>query len=180
MSPFSGAGLPARPEPAPAATPAPLCTALLAKIHEQTDRTAHLIALIPAGRAVEVAHLLGHLLECHAGFCAVLFAAAPDRLAYFAALRDLPVNHASAPAEALDRLARYRAHIDEGFAALADADLARAIPTVFVPAGEPLLTLFLGNLEHLVNHKHELFTRLRQMGVAVATPDLYRLRGAGF
>jgi hypothetical protein len=155
----------------------PLVLALLAKIHEQTDRTAHLISLLPAERAADVAHLLGHLLECHAGFCAVLFAAAPDRLAHFAALRDLPVNHACAPGEAIDRLAHYRTHISEGFAALTDADLARAIPTVFVPAGEPLLTLFLGNLEHLINHKHELFTRIKQMGVAVATPDLYRLRG---
>ena len=158
----------------------PLCIALRNKIHEQTDRTVHLISLLPADRATEVAHLLGHLLECHAGFCAVLFAAAPDRLAHFAALRDLAVNHACAPAEAIDRLARYRAHIDEGFAALTDADLARAIRTIFVPAGEPLLTLFLGNLEHLMNHKHELFTRIKQMGVAVGTPDLYRLRGAGF
>jgi hypothetical protein len=155
----------------------PLCTALAAKIHEQTERTTHLISLIPADRPAAVAPLLGHLLECHAGFCAVLFAAAPDRLAHFVTLRDLPVNHACAPAEAIDRLAHYRAHIAEGFAALTDADLARAIPTVFVPTGEPLLTLFLGNLEHLINHKHELFTRIKQMGVAIGTPDLYQLRG---
>jgi hypothetical protein len=154
----------------------PLCAVLRAKIDEQTERTAHLISLLPPDRAGEVAHLLGHLLECHAGVCAVLAAAAPDRLAHFAALRELPVNHACAPAEALDRLEAYRTHIDEGFAALTDAGLARSIPTVFVPSGEPLLMLFLGNLEHLINHKHELFTRIKQMGVAVATPDLYRLR----
>ena len=82
----------------------PLALALFAKIQEQTDRTVHLISLLPADRAADVAHLLGHLLECHAGFCAVLFAAAPDRLAHFAGLRDLPVNHACAPAEAIDRL----------------------------------------------------------------------------
>src|SRR5947209_7332704 len=96
----------------------PLCAALRDKILEQTERTAHLISLLPPDRAGEVAHLLGHLLECHAGVCAVLAAASPDRLVHFAALRDLPVNHACTPTEALDRLSHYRTHIDEGFAAL--------------------------------------------------------------
>ena len=50
------------------------------------------------------------------------------------------------------------------------------MPTVFVPQGESILTLLLGNLEHLINHKHQLFTYLKQMGVPVATPDLYRFR----
>jgi hypothetical protein len=155
----------------------PLCAALLAKIDEQAERTIHLAGLVPADGHPEVAGLLGHLLECLAGFCAVLVAAAPETLAHFAALRELPVNHACAPSEAIQRINVYRAHIHTGFAALTDSDLARLIPTVFVTAGEPLLTLFLGNLEHLVNHKHELFTRLKRMNVPVATPDLYRLRG---
>ena len=50
------------------------------------------------------------------------------------------------------------------------------MPTVFVAQGESILTLLLGNLEHLINHKHQLFTYLKQMGVPVATPDLYRFR----
>jgi uncharacterized damage-inducible protein DinB len=70
----------------------------------------------------------------------------------------------------------YRAHIQEGFALLTDGDLARRVPTVFVAQGESILTLLLGNLEHLINHKHQLFTYLKQMGVPVATPDLYRFR----
>jgi hypothetical protein len=155
----------------------PLCAALHGKIDEQVDRTMHLIELLPADHSDAVARLLGHLLDCTAGICAVLAVNAPSRLAHFANLRGLPVNHACTPAEALDRIAVYRGHIDEGFGAVTDTDLARLIPTVFVPAGEPLLTLFLGNLEHLINHKHELFTHLKQMGVAVATPDLYRFRG---
>jgi hypothetical protein len=60
---------------------------------------------------------------------------------------------------------------------LSDADLARLLPTVFVPQGETLLTLLLGNLEHLINHKHQLFVLLRSLGCPVATADLYRLRG---
>src|ERR1043166_6425556 len=139
----------------------PLCAALFAKSDEQVERTAHLIALIPPARADSVAGLLGHLLDCLAGFCAVFAAADPEGLVHFAALRDLPVNHACAPAEALDRLSVYRVHIAEGFAHLSDAALPRPIPTVFVPDGEPVLTLLLGNLEHLINHKHELFTAIK-------------------
>ncbi len=122
--------------------------------------------------------LLGHLLDCLAGFCAALAAAEPARLSHFLALRELPVNHACPAAEAVNRLAFYRARIDEGFALLTDAHLANPISTVFVPHGEPLLTLLLGNLEHLINHKHELFTCLKQTGVEVNTSDLYCFRGA--
>ena len=163
-----------------------LCAALLAKIHEQIERTAHLINIVPADRlnwtppipgAWPVEVLLGHLLECFAGFCAVLSAAEPGRLAHFAELRTLPLNHACSPAEALSRIALYRTRIDEGFALLVDSDLTKSVSTVFVDDGEPLLTLLLGNLEHLVNHKHQLFTYLKEMGLDVDTRDLYQFRG---
>lgn len=153
---------------------APLCDALLEKIREQVERTSHLIGLLPEGRqswrpsptAWTTQELVDHLLDCISGFCAVLAAAEPQRLAHFAGLRQM---HGT--------IEIYRAHIDEGFALLTDTDLARRIPTVFVAQGEPLLTLFLGNMEHLINHKHQLFSHLKQMGVAVATADLYRFRG---
>lgn len=121
--------------------------------------------------------LIGHLLESVAGICAVLAAAAPERLSHFDQLRSLPVNHCCPSNEALNRLRLYGAHIEEGFALLRDADLGRLLPTVFVPVGEPILTLLLGNLEHLVNHKHQLFTYLKLMGVDVNTSDLYQFRG---
>ena len=164
---------------------APLCRAVLGKINEQISRTDRLVRLLPADRldtapipgALTPAHLLGHILECLAGFCAVLTAAHPDRMAPFAELRGQPVNQPIDPAEALSRIAVYRAYIVEGFAALTDADLARPLPTVFVPRGEPILTLLLGNLEHLINHKHQLFTYLKLMGLAVGTADLYCFRG---
>jgi len=151
----------------------PLCAALLDKIREQIERTQHLTSLIPDERwewtpgpgAWTTRELLGHLLDCMAGFCAVLAAAEPQRLAHFAKLREAQAN-----------IEIYRAHIEEGFAMLTDADLARHLPTVFVPQGEPVLTLLLGNLEHLINHKHQLFTYLKEMGVPVGTPDLYRFR----
>ena len=163
-----------------------LCVALLAKIDEQIERTDHLAAQVPEGavdwtpptpRDFSVGVLLGHLLECLAGFCAVLYAARPQALGHFQDLRRLPVNHRCAPPEARERMAVYRARIGEGFALLEDADLGKAVPTVFVRDGELLLTLLLGNLEHLVNHKHQLFSYLKLMGVEIGSRDLYRFRG---
>jgi hypothetical protein len=151
-----------------------LCAALLDKIGEQIERTRHLIRLIPPGGLDwrprpgdwTTADLIGHLLDCTSGFCAVLAAAEPERLTHFAKLREMPAT-----------IEIFRAHIEEGFGLLTDADLARRVPTVFVAQGESILTLLLGNLEHLINHKHQLFTYLKQMRVPVATPDLYRFRG---
>ncbi len=163
----------------------PLCGSLLLKIQEQIDKTVHLIGLIPANGlnwkpatpgAWPIQLLLGHLLDCLAGFCAVLAAAESQRLAHFSQLRDFPVNQSCSAADAVSRIAIYRGRIEEGFALLQDASLTRAVPTVFVEPGEIVLTLLLGNLEHLINHKHQLFTYLKQMGIEVTTSDLYRFR----
>jgi len=162
------------------------CRALGGKIDEQIERTEHLVSLLPEDRPNWVppwpdawpnAILLGHLLDCLAGFCAVLYRADPQRLERFAALRNLPVNHACGKHEAEARIAEYRARIREGFAAIEHADLSQRLPTVFVKEGETVWTLLLGNLEHLMNHKHELFTRLKLMGFVVNSADLYRFRG---
>ncbi len=64
---------------------APLCDALLEKIREQIERTSHLIGLVPEARrdwtpspgAWTTRELIGHLLDCISGFCAVLAAAEP-------------------------------------------------------------------------------------------------------
>jgi DinB superfamily len=121
--------------------------------------------------------VLGHLLDCLAGVCAVLLAAEPERLWHFDELRGMPVNHRAGVSETIDRLSVYRLRIAEGFEVLQDSALSRIIPTVFTESGETVLTLLLGNLEHLINHKHQLFMYLRLMGVEVGTPDLYRFRG---
>lgn len=164
-----------------------LCTSLLSKISEQIERTDHLLGLLPANgldwtppiaNGWPAAKVLGHLLECLEGFCAVLAAVNPERLAHFQKLRTMPVNHACTVSEASERLAVYQSHIAEGFTTLCDEDLARLVPTVFVPAGETVLTLLLGNLEHLINHKHQLFNYLKLMGVEAGTRDLYSFRGA--
>jgi uncharacterized damage-inducible protein DinB len=163
-----------------------LTSALASKIEEQIERTLHLIDCVPEDQlqwtppipgAWPLAALLGHLLDCLAGFCAVLHAAHPERLGHFADLRRLPVNHLCGPHEARERIAVYRRHIAEGLTLSSDAQLSRKLPTVFVPDGEPLLTLLLGNLEHLINHKHQLFMYLKLMGVPLGSADLYRFRG---
>jgi hypothetical protein len=165
----------------------PLCAALLTKIEEQIERTDHLIGLLPADRlewqppipgAWTPGLLLGHLLECLAGFCAVLFAVEPERLRHFAELRQLRVNRLCGKDEARERMGVYREHIHLGFELLSDSRLGQALPTIFVGEGEMLLTLLLGNLEHLINHKHQLFTCLRILEVDVSSGDLYRFRGA--
>ncbi len=163
----------------------PLLTAVVNKLLEQLERTQHLLALIPADKldwrprenSYSLSELLGHLLECVAGFCAVLYALRRDELAHFKNLRALPVNHRCNSDEARDRLRDYQVYLEAGFALLSDKDLARQIPTVFVPEGESGLTLLLGNLEHLINHKHQLFFYMKLLGVAVTSTDLYRFRG---
>jgi hypothetical protein len=161
-----------------------LATLLLSKLEEPIERTEHLLTLIPADSlewkplpdSLRVCDVLGHLLECLAGFCATLYAAHSDGLAHFARLRELPVNHCCGIEEALQRIREYSKCIREGFTLLGDDDLARRIPTVFAPEGEAVMTILLGNLEHLINHKYQLFFYLKLLGVEVGTGDLYKLR----
>jgi hypothetical protein len=163
-----------------------LCDVLLSKIDEQVERTDHLIALYPDKQldwrpavqgAFSGALLMGHLLECLAGFCAVLHAVMPERLGHFMDLRLLPVNHRCGTREARERIGVYGDRIREGFALIQDSDLERMVPTVFVGTGETLLMLLLGNLEHLVNHKHQLFMYLKLIGIDAGSGDLYHFRG---
>lgn len=163
--------------------PNPLACFFLAKLEEQIERGLHLIALIPPGKlewkpqpdSLRICDLLGHLLECLAGFCALLYAANSDRLSHLAQLRERPVNHCCNVEEAKGRISEYALHIKEGFELLGDDDLARRVPTVFAPDGEAVLTLLLGNFEHFINHKYQLFFYLKILGVAVTTSDLYQI-----
>jgi uncharacterized damage-inducible protein DinB len=163
----------------------PITDSIHCKLVEQIDLTRSLIERLPddsswrpqiSPQAMDVGHLLGHLLECLSGFCAVFYAAFPKEMAQLISLKDRPVNHSCGKDEAQVRIAEYAARIAEGFAVCRDDDLARRIPSVFVPKGEALITLLLGNLEHFINHKYQLFLYLKSMGVAVGTRDLYRFR----
>lgn len=160
------------------------------KILEAIERTEHLVSMTPADRLawhpdaaanqttpIDLGHLLGHLLSCVAGFCAALHAAFPNELREMEELRGFAVDHSCAPEEARVRIEIYARHIAKGLALCTDDDLGRKIRTVFVPEGETLLTILLGNFEHLTNHKYQLFFYLKLLGVKVGTADLYRLRG---
>ena len=163
-----------------------LCSCVLAKIEDQVGRVDRLASLVPPDRldwtppiprAFSLGVLLGHLMDCLAGICAVLHASNPERLQHFLELKALGANQPLASAEARTRAALYLDHIREGFSLLQDGDLGRRIPTVFVPEGEPLLSLLLINFEHLASHKYQLFVYLRMLGRAVGSSDLYRFSG---
>jgi hypothetical protein len=165
----------------------PIVEAIQLKIDEQIERTEHLIRLVPSDKigwdprlpqgSTDVGHLVGHLLDCMAGFCAVFHAAFPQHLAKFSELQSWPVNHFCRQEEALSRIQRYAGHIAQGFDLCTDNDLPQIVPSVFVPQGEPLATLLLGNLEHLISHKYQLFFYLKLMGIPVTSRDIYRWRG---
>jgi len=156
------------------------------KVREQIERTKHLIKLIPSDRidwnpkwpsgSSDFGHLLGHLLDCLAGFCAVFNAAFPQKFKGALELRSLPVNHACGAEEAIARIGVYVKYIEQGFKLCRDQDLQRMLPTLFTP-GESVMTLLLGNLEHLINHKYQLFVYLKLSGIPVTTGDIYCWRG---
>jgi hypothetical protein len=168
----------------------PLTELILAKINQQIDLLIGLIRRLPAEGCgmtpplppdsfpspKSLGEVLGHLLQCLAGFVAVLHAVHPERLGHLLDLKAKPVNHACESDEAIERIEDYRRHIESGFAVLEDDELARVLPTVFAPRGEAVLSLLLGNFEHLVNHKHELFFYAKLLGVRLTSKDLYLFR----
>lgn len=167
----------------------PIVDSVSAKVFEAIERTEHLVSLVPADRLEwkpelpsnvtqpgDFGHTLGHLLDCLAGFCAVFGAAFPDLASKWEHLRGVPVNESCSPAAWRAWAETFRGCIGEAFDRCSDADLGRTIPTVFVAEGETLLTLLLGNLEHLSNHKYQLFLHLKLAGVPAASRDVYRFR----
>lgn len=162
----------------------PLTSILSSRLDQQIERLLHLISLIPVDKlewsptssAFRLCDLLGHLLECLAGFCAVLYAIRPGDLAHFAELRNKTVNQPCPPDEAKQRISEYSERIHEGLSLITDSDLGLPVPTVFARGGEAVFSLLLANFEHLVNHKHQLFIYLKLLGVDVGSKDLYVFR----
>jgi hypothetical protein len=168
-----------------------LVLSLKDKVLETIERTDHLVSLVPPDRlnwcpevpshlppSSDFGHLVGHLLDCLAGFCAAFYAGFPSELADFLEYRSMTLNQSCSPEKARASSKVYTGLIDRGFGCCTDADLARKIQTLFVPEGETLLTILLGNLEHLVSHKYQLFFHLKLAGVAVTSRDIYKWRGA--
>jgi hypothetical protein len=161
-----------------------LALSLHTKLREQIEGIQKLLVLLTNDNlnwqaqenSFRIGDLLGHLLECLAGFCAVLYALRPDDLKHFQRLRDLPVNHFCATEEAQHRIMEYQSYIEEGFGKLHDKDLTKKIPTLFVKTGETAMTILLGNLEHLINHKYQFFIYLKLLGIPVSSENLYYFR----
>jgi hypothetical protein len=160
----------------------PVSAILAARILEDAGLIGEMISLLPPGRTewrpdwppstagdppFSVSRLAAHLTESLGGVCACLYRLYPEQLAHFASLRER-----LGPGR-FDEL-RQAAH--EGFALMTDADLTRAVATVFAPEGEPLLNTLLINWKHLLHHGHQLFLYLKLMGVPVSSRHLYRFR----
>ncbi len=154
---------------------------------EQIELTEHLIRLVPPDKvgwnprwiqgSTDLGHLLGIYWTAWPGSVPYFMQHSHSRLGHFLELRTLPVNHSCRPEEALICIREYAAHIEQGFELCTDDYLAQVVPSVFVPDGEPLATLLLGNLEHLINHKYQLFFYLKLLGIFVTTRDIYQWRG---
>jgi hypothetical protein len=167
----------------------PLVNSLAEKVMETIERTKHLVLLVPPNllewrpelpsrvpEPSDLRHLLGHLLGCLSGFCAAFYRAYPAELADFPELRAMAVGESCSPVEARQKIELYAAQIERGFACCTDRELSTRIPTMFVPEGQTLLTVLLGNLEHLINHKYQLFFYLKLAGVNVGSRDIYKWR----
>ena len=181
-----------RPIKARSTKPARAITSVLARnVANNLKKTAQLVSLVDPSQlsrqpsvpegcnpVVNLGQLLGHLLDCVAGFCAALHTAFPKALSSFLELRRRTVNHFCEPKEALARIRIYRREIARGFRICSDKDLTRKLRTVLQPEGEELAAILLSNLEHLLNHKYQLFFYLRLLGTRVGTRDLYHWREA--
>ena len=167
----------------------PLVNSLAEKVGETIERTEHLISLVPANlldwcpklpaeipEADDLGHLLGHLLECLSGFCAAFYRAFPGELGDFLKLRTIVIGEFCSPVEARARIRLYEAQIQRCFRCCTDEDLCRRIPTLFAPEGQTLLTVLLSNLEHLINHKYQLFFHLKLAGLKLGSRDIYKWR----
>jgi DinB superfamily len=167
----------------------PLARSLAEKVLEAIERTEHLVSRVPPSllewrpklpthvpEASDLGHLLSHLLECLSGFCAAFYRAFPVELADFLELRAIAIGNSCSPIEAQEKIKLYQAQIQRGFRCCKDSDLSTRIPTIFVPEGQTLLAVLLGNLEHLNNHKYQLFFYLKLAGQNVGSRDIYRWR----
>ena len=167
----------------------PLVNSLAEKVSETIERTEHLVSLVPPNlldwcpklpaeipKADDLGHSLSHLLVCLSGFCAAFHRAFPGELGDFLELRAIAIGESCPPVEAQAGIKLYEARIQRGFRCCTDEDLSRRIPTLFAPEGQTLLTILLSNLEHLINHKYQLFFHLKLAGLKLGSRDIYKWR----
>ncbi len=162
----------------------PVSALLAARILEDADLIAGMLALVPAGSEdwrpadwplstdgtapFTIGRLHAHLAESLAGVCGCLYRLHPVELSHLNALRER--FHEASIFDALRRAAA------QGFALVTDAELTQRLPTVFSPEGAPFLETLLINWKHLEHHAYQLFLYLKLLGVPVSTRQLYRFR----
>jgi len=160
----------------------PLVHSLAERVDDQLDRLVHLAEIVPEGWQARVpplptetfpdhrtvGELLVHLTEALDGLCGTLYNVDPTRFESLLELRqDGAREHSS-------RFRLYRVALAQAFESLEDEDLAVTVRSPFRADGETVLARVLVNLEHVVNHKHELFIALKLLGLNLGTADLYR------
>jgi len=165
-----------------------LAAALFSRIEEEATLTLRLMERVPmdasewrpdwpsAGRPpFTVRVLCAHLCDSLSGTCAVLVKLTGESSPAAAALRARveKASHGSI-AESMTLLSDLLEFLQEHFPRIPDSNLTRVLPHVFVAAGKPAMTMLLTNLVHFTNHKYQLFTYLKVLGVPVSTQDLYR------
>ncbi len=160
----------------------PLVCSLAKWVDDQLDRLIHLTEAIPEGWLAKVpplptetfpnqrtvGEMLVHLTESLDGLCGTLYNVDPTRFASLIELRQ------DDKCEVVTRFGRYRIALAKAFESLQDEDLAVTVPSPFRAERETVLSRVVVNLEHVVNHKHELFIALKLLGLKLGTADLYR------
>jgi hypothetical protein len=146
-----------------------LTECLSRKMAEDLQLLAGLLNRLPPGSeewrpemraGFTVSELRQHLTEAAGAICACFHRLHPQRLRHFEGGQS-------------GELEGYRLWAAEGFQVSEDADLSRTIATYFYPEGEVFLSVLMSNWKHLHFHTYQLFTYLREMGVAAETKDLY-------
>ena len=152
--------------------------ALALKLMERVPRESELwrpAAASPDSKPFTVQLLCWHMCEAFAGICAVPVRLRGNSDPRSEALRSRVADGSvGSVTDSRSLLAELAAFARDRYGAISDADLARTIPTTFVPAGKPATAVILANLAHFTNHKYQLFTYLKALGVPVTTRDLYR------
>jgi hypothetical protein len=160
-----------------------LVEALRVKVGEAVERTDHLALLrkaacLAAGKAaqqlnaMDVGHLLGHLRLSFRFLCRFQSLPEHPRILISPGLAEpLLLTEGSQRAHCrIWETNRTRVPPVQRFR------FEACSKTIFARKGETLMTLLLGNLEHLLNHKYQLFLYIK-LGRTGDLRDLYQFRG---
>src|SRR5258708_10019837 len=145
------------------------------RITEVIETTDQLISLVPKDAIgwrppiagiedsfMTMGELLYHLVDCVAGCCATVCAATPALSNQLGA--DLIRSTDGGIVSGLrSQIRSYLQCVDQGLKALSDDKLNCRIKTYFHPEGETIAAVLFANLEHLLNHRYQLYIYLKML-----------------